>query len=341
MPRQARKRPLQNDGRNAMHCPAKGALALLIALGIVGPAHDLFAQTYPSRDITFIVPYNPGGSTDPIARQFANQLEKILKVGVNVENKPGGAGTIGAGQIMRAKPDGHTIGLSDIGALAYQPLINKSLAYKTSDDYQPIIKLSEQPVVLVVKADAKWKNFEEFLDDVKKNPGKIRVGVNGLRTAPDLVIQQFNKVAGTRLVTIPFSGGGGEATIAVLGGRVEAMVNSGAGNLGHVKAGTLRALAVFTKGRYEPFPDATPVGDLGYNATIGSAFYVIGPKGMPPATLSKLSDAALEVVKSDEFNAFARSNVYVPDARDASGAKADIDQFSGLYADLLKFIEQR
>ena len=89
------------------------------------------------------------------------------------------------------------------------------------------------------------------------------------------------KVAGPRIVTIPFSGGGGEATIAVLGGRVEAMVNSGAGNLGHVKAGTMRALAVFTKGRYEPFPDATPVGDIGYNATIGSAFYVIGPKGMP------------------------------------------------------------
>ena len=137
-----------------MHCHAKAALALLIAVGAFGAADDLLAQAYPSRDITFVVPYNPGGSTDPIARQFSNQLEKVLKVGVNVENKPGGAGTIGAGQIMRAKPDGYTIGLSDIGALAYQPLINKSLVYKTSDDYQPIIKLSEQPVVLVVKADA-------------------------------------------------------------------------------------------------------------------------------------------------------------------------------------------
>ena len=324
-----------------MNCLHKSAVALLVTASAFTAGSAAHAQSYPSRDITFMVPYNPGGATDPIARQFSNQLEKTLNVNVNVENKPGGSGTIGAGVIMRSKPDGYTIGLSDIGALAYQPLINKGLAYKTSEDYQPIIKLSEQPIVLVVKADARWKNFEEFIDDVKKNPGRIRVGVNGLRTAPDLVIQQFNKVAGTRITTIPFSGGGGEATIAVLGGRVEAMANSGAGNLGHVKAGTLRALAVFTKGRYEPFPDATPVGDLGYNATMGSAFYVIGPKGMPQETLSKLSGAALQVVKSEEFTNFANANVYVADPKGPQDAKADIDQFSNTYTDLLKFIEQR
>jgi tripartite-type tricarboxylate transporter receptor subunit TctC len=320
---------------------ARMASVLLLAAVALSAGNAARAQDYPSRDITFVVPYNPGGATDPIARQFASQLEKILGVSVNVENKPGGSGTIGAGMIMRSRPDGYTIGLSDIGALAYQPLINKGLAYKTSDDYQPLIKLSEQPIVMVVRADARWKNFEEFVEDVKKNPGKLRVGVNGLRTAPDLVIQQFNKVSGSRVVTVPFSGGGGEATIAVLGGRIEAMANSGAGNLGHVKAGTLRALAVFTKGRYEPFPDATPVGDLGYNATMGSAFYVIGPKGMPPAVFNKLSNAALQVVRSDEFQNFAKANVYVADPKGPQDAKADIDQFSKVYADLLTFIEQR
>jgi tripartite-type tricarboxylate transporter receptor subunit TctC len=315
------------------------AAALLLAgLALHGPVH---AQDYPSRDITFVVPYNPGGATDPISRQFANQLEKALHVSVNVENKPGGSGTIGAGMIMRSKPDGYTIGLSDIGALAYQPLINKGLAYKTSDDYQTVIKLSEQPVVLVVRADARWKNFDEFIADVKSNPGKIRVGVNGLRTAPDLVIQQFNKVAGTRIVTVPFSGGGGEATIAVLGGRVEAMANSGAGNVGHIKAGTLRALAVFTKGKYDAFPDAAPVGDAGYNATMGSAFYVIGPKGMPTGVMDKLSSAALNVAESEEFREFTKANVYVADPKGPQDAKRDIEQFSDTYAELLKFIERR
>ncbi len=322
-----------------MNSFAKSTLAIIIA-GAALSAGVATAQEYPSRDITFLVPYNPGGATDPVSRQFASQLEKILRVNVNVENRPGGSGTIGLGVIVRSKPDGYTIGLSDIGALAYQPLINSGLAYKTPDDYQPIVKLSEQPIVLVVRADARWKNFDEFLAEAKKNPGKMRVGVNGLRTAPDLVIQQFNKVSGTRIVTVPFSGGGGEATIAVLGGRIEAMANSGAGNLGHVRAGTLRALAVFTKGKYEPFPDATPVGDS-YDATLGSAFYVVGPKGMPPNVLNKVSSAALQVVKSEEFLKFTKTHVYVADPKDSQEAKADILQFSKTYVDLLKFIEQR
>ena len=324
-----------------MNAALKGAIILFSFAATLAMPYATQAQDYPSRDITFMVPYNPGGATDPIARQFSLQLEKELGVGVNVENKPGGSGTIGAGVIMRSKPDGYTIGLSDIGALAYQPLINKGLAYKTSDDYQAVIKLSEQPVVLVVKAEARWKNFEEFIAEARQNPGKLRVGVNGLRTAPDLVIQQFNKVSGTKIVTVPFSGGGGEATLAVLSGRVEAMANSGAGNLGHIKAGTLRALAVFAKSRYDTFPDATPVGALGYDATMGSAFYVIGPKGMPGPVMSKLSNAALKIVKSEEFNVFAKANVYVADPMGPTEAKADIDQFAGIYHNLLKFIEQR
>jgi tripartite-type tricarboxylate transporter receptor subunit TctC len=119
------------------------------------------------------------------------------------------------------------------------------------------------------------------------------------------------------------------------------MANSGAGNLGHIKAGKLRALAVFAKSRYETFPDATPVGSLGYDATMGSAFYVIGPKGMPEPVMSKLSNAALKVIKSEEFKTFANANVYVPDPMGPAGAKADIDQFAGVYDGLLKFIEQR
>lgn len=323
-----------------MNGPGKGIVTLFATVAVLMAGSPSFAQKYPSRDITFLVPYNPGGATDPVSRQFASQLEKVLGVSVNVENRPGGGGTIGANVIMRSKPDGYTIGLSDIGALAYQPLVNKSLRYKGLDDYQPIVKLTEQPIVLVVRADAPWKNFDEFVEEARKRPGKLRVGVNGLRTAPDLVIQQFNRVSSTRIVTVPFSGGGGEATLAVLGGRVEAMANSGAGNVGHIKAGKLRALAVFKKSRYEPFPEATPVGDK-YDATLGSAFYVIGPKGMPKPVLDRLEQASMQVVKSEEFMNFTRKFVYVADPRDIKGATDDIMNFSKVYSGLVKFIEQR
>ena len=132
----------------------RGAWRLLAALffACLGGAAFGQADNYPSRSITFIVPYGPAGSTDPVSRQFVSQLEKVLGVDINIENKPGGSGTLGFGIVMRAKPDGYTIGLATNSMLAYQPLVNPALTFKTPDDYQPIVKLGETPIVLVVRA---------------------------------------------------------------------------------------------------------------------------------------------------------------------------------------------
>ena len=111
------------------HSARAAAIALTVLISSVS-----VAQNYPSRDITFIVPYGPGGSTDPISRQFAGQLAKELNATINVENKPGGSATIGTGQVIRAKPDGYTIGLTSNSVLAYQPLVNKALARKSPED---------------------------------------------------------------------------------------------------------------------------------------------------------------------------------------------------------------
>ena len=165
--------------------------AALAGLMVSASAASL-AQEYPSRDITFIVPYAPGGSTDPISRQIASQLEKELKRTVNVENKPGGSATVGVGQVIRSKPDGYTIGLSSNSALAYQPLVNKSLTWKSPADYQSIVTLVKLPAIITVKADSPYKTFEDFIEAARQNPGKIRVAVSGYRTAPDLVIQDLN-----------------------------------------------------------------------------------------------------------------------------------------------------
>ena len=129
-------------------------LVSLIGALFLSPAQ---AQPYPNRDITFIVPYGPGGSTDPISRQFASQLEQALKVSVNVENKPGGSATIGTAAVIRAKPDGYTLGLTSNSVLAYQPLVNKALAWKGPEDYQSIIKLVDLPTVIAVRADSPWR----------------------------------------------------------------------------------------------------------------------------------------------------------------------------------------
>ena len=318
----------------------KGLLVatVLTTSALAGPVAEVAAQNYPGRDITFIVPYNPGGGTDPVARQFTGQIEKELKGNVNVENKPGGSGTIGAGIVVRAKPDGYTIGLGSNTILGFQSLVNTGLSFKKPDDYQPIVKLMDQHVNLVVRADAPWKTFDEFMADVKKNPGKIRASVSGKLGQPDLVVQQLNKTAGVKITTVPFTGGAGEALVALLGGRVEANIGTGASTLGHIKAGTIKVLAVFKKGRHELFPNATPIGDT-YDATIASAYYVIAPKGLPKNVLDKLVGASLNVVNSSEYAKFCQPHGYVVDPKGPEALTAEILQYQKTFSELIKFLE--
>jgi tripartite-type tricarboxylate transporter receptor subunit TctC len=316
------------------------AAAILLVAVTLGATATVCAQNYPNRDITLIVPYNPGGSTDPLARQFAAQMEKILHTNVNSENKPGGSGTIGMGAVVRAKPDGYTLGLATNSIMAYQPLVNSGLAFKTTNDYQPIVKLIDLPNVLFVRSNSPWKTMKDFMADARKNPGKIRVSVAALRGTNDLVMQQFNMLSGLKLVMVPFTGGAGEATVALLGGRVEGMAGSGATNLGHVQAGTLRALAVYKKGKYEPFPDAIPIIDTGYDATLQAMYCVIGPKGMPKDVLDKLVTASLQVVRSEEWIKFAKAQGSSGfDVNGPEVLKAELDQYSKLYAEINKFID--
>jgi tripartite-type tricarboxylate transporter receptor subunit TctC len=299
------------------------------------------AQSYPNRPITFVVPYGPAGSTDPISRQFATQLEKVLGVEVNVENKPGGSGTIGFGIVARAKPDGYTIGLATNSILAYQPLVNQSLTFKTPDAYQPIAKLGEMPVILVVRADAPWKTFEEFVDHVKKNPNKVRASVSGLRTVPDLVAQEFNKNNDLKLRTIPFTGGSGEALLALLGNRVEATLFTGAvGIPGQVQAGKVRVLAVFKKGVYDPVPEAISTIDAGYKTTLSAQFYVMAPKGLPKEVLDKLVSASQQIINSPEYAKFATEG-YALDPKSPPELSAEIIRDTETFTELLKLLDQK
>lgn len=311
-----------------------GALAIL---ALVTPAH---AQTYPARDITFVNPYAPGGSTDPISRTFAQELEGILKRNVIVENKPGGSATIGTGAVVTAAPDGYTLGLGSNSSLVYQAIIKKNLPWKSTDDFQSVVKLADIPAVLYVRDDAPWKTFDDFMADAKKNPGKIRVSVSGLRTAPDLVVQQLNKLAGTRIVTVPFSGGGGEALLAVLGGRVDASVGYPASIKGQADAGKLRVLGVFQKGKYPLFPDATSIGDTAYPATLPAAYYVIAPKGLPAPLRDTIIAAAKEAVTRPAFVKFALDNGYVVDPKAGDEMKAELDDYHKLFEDLIQFIDK-
>jgi len=304
--------------KRAMFGLVTGALMGINAVG--------YAQTYPSRDITLVVPFGIGGSTDVIGRQFASQLAKTLGGKINVENKPGGSGTIGTTQIVQSKPDGYTIGFVANDALVYQPLINTGLVFKSPNDYQPIVKLGVRSDVLYVKADAPWKTFAEFFADAKQHPGKIRVAIPGVGTLAELTVQKMNKVTGVRMVTVPFSGGGSEATLAVLGGRVEASAGSVAVGAGQVAAGNLRALAVFQRGKHAVFPGANSIDDAVGDVSILASFYLFGPKGMPKDVLDKLVAASMQVARSDEWVAFTKKQDFAIDIKGPDATKLDLLQ---------------
>ncbi len=296
-------------------------------------------QSYPTRDITMIVPFNPGGVVDPAARAYASELSKILGVGVNIENQPGGSGTIGATAALSAAPDGYTIGYVTANILSYQPIINPDFIYKTTDDYTVIGKTVETPSILVVKTDAPWKTLEEFLQAARDQPGSIRAAVSGLRTAGDLSMQELNLASGVEVPTVPFTGGGGEALVALLGGRVEALVGTTTSAKGHVDAGDVRVLAVFKDGTFDNFPDAQPTVQAGYDAKTPQSFYVAVPKGVPDDVRQKLVDATAKVASSEEYKSFLAVNGYVVTAKGPEDAIAELKSDAKRYADLVAYME--
>jgi tripartite-type tricarboxylate transporter receptor subunit TctC len=297
---------------------------LLSAAVLMGLAPAAYAQTYPSRDITLVIPFGIGGSTDIIGRQLAGDLAKVLGAKINVENKPGGTGTIGSTQVIQSRPDGYTIGFVANDALVLQPLLNTSLAFKSPDDYQPIVKLGYRSDVLYVRADAPWKTYADFVADAKQNPGKMRIAIPGVGTLGELTVQKLNKVAGVRMVTVPFSGGGAEATLAVLGGRVEASAGSVSVGAGHVAAGRLRPLAVFQRGKHAVFPEAASIDDAHGDVSILAEFYLFGPKGLPKDVLDKLVAAATQVGRSAEWADFARKQDFTPDVKGPDATREDL-----------------
>lgn len=313
-------------------------LASLIGALFLGTVQ---AQPYPNRDITFVVPYGPGGSTDPISRQFASQLEQAFKVNVSVENKPGGSATIGTAAVIRAKPDGYTLGLTSNSVLSYQPLVNKGLAWKGPEDYQSIVKLVDLPTIIAVRADSPWQTFEDFMDAVRKNPGKIRAAVSGYRTTPDLAIQELNKIAQVKIATIPFTGGGGEALVALLGGRVEASTGYAPTMLPHVQAGKIRIIAAFTKDKYFAFPQATSVVQAGYNVTLPAAYGIVAPKGMPNEIKDKIVATALAIGNSPEFAQFAEKHGLVLDVKGPKQMDEEMNEYTRVFRELIVFMDQK
>lgn len=291
---------------------------------------------WPSKAIRFVVPFAPGGTSEIVARSVAAELTKQLGQSVYVENKPGGAGVTAMQDVAKAAPDGHTMILTHVGTLAVNPYMLKNQPYDVNKDFVPVTLLAKVPNVFVIHPDVPAKNFKEFVDYAKANPGKLNYGSAGNASAGHLAMEYLKLVTGMYITHIPYRGTGPQLT-DLLAGRTHAS-SAGMPALGaHIRSGKLRAIAVGTQQRIAAMPDVPTVAELGFKDFETSQWYGIHvPAGTPPEIVKRLQEESLKALKSSAVTErFATDNA-VGGGGPSSEYAAFIKNEQRIWSDIVK-----
>ena len=287
---------------------ASALLALLL------PALATAQEPYPSKPITLVVPFPPGGQADLSARPLAAAMSQILKQPVVVMNRPGAAGAIGHRAVATAAPDGYTLLVTLVSVQAL-PMVDKLFARPsqyTMDQLAPLALLVADPPVLVVGADKPWKSAKELVEDAKKRPDDIVYSHSGLYGPSHLPMEMFLNAAGIKMRGLGAVGGGPTMAL-VLGGSAAMWASPPAMAVSQVAANKLRPLASFGAKRHPGFPNVPTLKELGYDVE----YYVwsgsFAPSGTPEPVMKTLRDAIRKGVASTEFKT-AMANLKSPDA---------------------------
>ncbi len=271
---------------------------LILMLGLVFlPTGQNWAaeKKYPARPIQVIIPFAPG-DTDNLLRPFIEKMPEYLGQPMTFVYKPGAAGTLGAGVVASAKPDGYTLGGLSQSALTIVPHVQKDVSF-TLQSFAPIACLVESPILLVAKADGPWKNLKELVAEAKSKPGQINFTTAGTYNIGHIAFDAFAKRAGIKLNFIPSQGSGPSIT-AVLGGHVQLASAAIVPALPHIQAGTLRALGIYSEKRVAALPDAPTFEELGYPVVIPVYYGFIAPKGTPKEVIERLLLATQKVMQN-------------------------------------------
>jgi tripartite-type tricarboxylate transporter receptor subunit TctC len=285
------------DRRNFIAGTAGLTAAALTAQG--------FAQeAYPSRPITMVNPFPPGGAADVVGRPFAAVMEPLLKQPVVIETKAGAAGAVGAQFAANAKPDGYTLLLHIVSISGFSE-VDKLFGREpkfTRADFIPVARLTRGPMVLVVNDKQPYKNLKELVEDAKKRPNGIVFSSSGLYGALHLPTALFVKAAGIQMRHLP-TNGGGPAVTAVLGNNAQMLVSSVAAAMAQIKAGKLKPLATFGAERTPSLPDVPTLKESGYDVEFGLWVGLFAPKGTGANVITRLRDETRKAVATDQFKA--------------------------------------
>src|SRR5215813_10228534 len=275
-----------------------GVLALAVVAGVAGAQ-----ESYPTRPITLVAPFPPGGVADLTARPVAASLEKILRTPVGVVNKTGAAGAVGMQYVATSRPDGYTLllALSSISIIPEaDKLFGRPPAF-TVDQFAPVALISADPTILVVRAESPWKTAKEFIEDAKKRPGQISYSSSGIYGTLHMAMELLSNAAAIKLRHVPYAGAG-PALTALLGGHVDALASGPSVVIPQIKAGKLRALAGWGDKRVAALPDVPTLKELGYPDV---EFYiwagVFAPKATPEPIQAKLRETLKTATADPDF----------------------------------------
>jgi len=267
----------------------KLVVAIFLAVFAIAAAH---AQTYPSRSITLVVPFPPGGSTDVAARIMAERMRPLLGQPVIIENVGGAGGSIGVGRVARAAPDGYTIDIGQwdthVGSIIY------NLNYDLQKDFQPIGLISVNPQLMVAKKDLPAKDLNSLVAWMKANPGKVTfVNQNAAAQVTGIL---FEQATGQKVQFIPYRGAG-PAMTDLVSGQVDLLVVQGAVALPQVRAGTIKAIANLSPQRSASMPDIPTSDEGGVPGLYMSGWFgFFAPKGTPKDVIAKLNSAMVQAL---------------------------------------------
>jgi tripartite-type tricarboxylate transporter receptor subunit TctC len=273
---------------------------LLLASALTLATPFAFAQAWPSKPVTLVVPFPPGGTTDVLARALGERLAVSLGQPVVIESKPGAGATLGADVVAKSKADGYTLLM---GAVHHTiaTSVYKKLPYDFQKDFAPVSTVALVPNVLVINASNPAKTLAELVAQAKAAPEKTSYGSNGNGTAQHLIGTQFQALTGTQIAHIPYKGSGPLAT-DLIGGQITMSFDTVTPVLPHIKAGKLRAIAVTTARRSSALPDTPTLDELGLKGfDIGTWFGVLAPAATPREVVARLNTEIVKILQSAEF----------------------------------------
>lgn len=292
-------------------------LAVASAATVGMPA---YAQSYPDRAVTIVVPYGPGGLSDAMGRLAASSLQDALGQPFVVDNRPGAAGTIGANRVAQASPDGYTI-LQHTSVMAIHTVFNKKLTFDPRKDIVPVSILGKGPQVLMVSADVPVSSVSDLIAYIKANPGKLNYASTGIGSTTHLISERFSRGYDLAIAHIPYVDSG-SANLALMGGQVQIMFDS-ISAMEMIRSGKVKALAVTSETRWPGLPDVPTMQELGMpEMTLGLWTALFVPAGTPQEVIDRIASVLGEAAKADGYKTAAeRAGMFAVGSTPAEAAE--------------------